>query len=946
MSGTMLNTGLAKAQNLEQDPTLVTGKLENGLSYVIKKHATPPGRASVWLHVNSGSLNETDKQRGIAHYLEHMAFNGSKNFKPGSVVPFFQELGLTFGQHQNAFTSFDQTTYQLALPNNKTETLDKGLLFMSDVAMRLALLPKEIDAERQIILEEKRSRMGAQQRVQEQIFKRIAPGSTFGERMPIGTEETVKGVMEPDFKDYYGTWYVPSNMTVIIVADMDEKTVAEHIKANFADGPKKPVPMNRPVGVKAATEPTAIVATDAELTNATVAIYRVRPPMGPATTQALARRNYINSLAMMAFDRRTSTHVREGTVSFQRGGGSIGDSAGALNEATVSAGGKPEKWREMLTDLCAEVARAKTFGFTDAELDLMKKEIISGLEQSVAMADTMPTQAIIGRINGDIAAGRPVRSSKQNLELANALLPTITTSELGEAFNAAFDPSGFVYVLQLPKRDDITIPSEAELLKLGAEAMKASVKEETVSATATTLLAKTPTPGTIAESQEHAATKITSAWLGNNIRVHHRFMDEQKSSVSVGITLIGGTIQETAANRGVTSAALTAWSRPATSTLTSTQINDLMTGKKVSVRGGAGGGGGRGGRGGGGGGDPDAVRLSVGGNPEELELGMQLAYLMLTDPKIEASALDQWKTRAKDGIDRQDKDVTARMAKVMASALYPPDEVRMQPLTKEQIDRITIEQAQAWLKKLIAECAIEVAIVGDIQRDRAMDLAKTYLGSLSKRTRVSPTTLASLRDIKRPRGARTASDELETQTDRAMVMSGFFGPDATDVAESRRMRMAARILSSRMIDQVREKEQLVYSIGASFRPGGSIKGYGMVTAAAPTDPAKVDRLVAKLSAMYDELAATGVTPEELEIAKKQMANTFDEQMKQPGYWSGVLDTMTFEATNLDDITGAPAAYQAMTADEIQAAVKRWHKPENMVSVVVKPKAGTAPAEKK
>ncbi len=224
-------------EKLPTDPALVTGRLPNGLRYIVRPHQNPQGRVSIWLHVASGSLNETDSTRGLAHYLEHMAFNGSTNFPPGSVVPFFQSLGLAFGRDQNAFTSFDQTTYQLALPGGGRDVVEKGMLFMSDVAMRLSLAPAAIDSERQVILEEKRARSSAQQRVQDQVYAQLAPESTVGRRLPIGTEPTIKSVAPADFHDYYTRWYVPSNMTVIVVGDTDPAMVVDVITKQFGGGP-------------------------------------------------------------------------------------------------------------------------------------------------------------------------------------------------------------------------------------------------------------------------------------------------------------------------------------------------------------------------------------------------------------------------------------------------------------------------------------------------------------------------------------------------------------------------------------------------------------------------------------------------------------------------------------------------------------------------------------
>ena len=238
---------------LPTDPALVTGRLANGLAYIIRQHKNPEGRVGIWLHVSSGSFNETEAQRGLAHYLEHMAFNGTTNFPPGSVVPFFQSLGMSFGSDQNAFTSFDQTTYTLMLPGGSREMVDKGLLYMSDVALRMSLDQTEIDSERQVILEEKRARAGARQRVQDQIYERLAPESTLGRRLPIGIEQTIQSVTRPDFQDYYSRWYVPSNMTVIVVGDTDPAMVADVIAQHFGGGRTVPHPTPRDAGVRPST---------------------------------------------------------------------------------------------------------------------------------------------------------------------------------------------------------------------------------------------------------------------------------------------------------------------------------------------------------------------------------------------------------------------------------------------------------------------------------------------------------------------------------------------------------------------------------------------------------------------------------------------------------------------------------------------------------------------
>src|SRR5947207_7889477 len=274
----------ASAEPLPNDPALVNGDLDNGLHYIVRKHSVPPVRATMSIHIHSGALNETDRQRGIAHYTEHMAFNGSENFKPGELVPFFQSLGMTFGRDQNAFTSFDQTTFQLSLPDTKPETLGKGLAFFGDVVGRLSLLPNEIDAERQIILEERRRGLSGRQRTNDYVMQHMFPGSLFGFREPIGTEETIKGVNQADFKDYYGKWYGAANATLMIVADADPQDVIKVIREKMSDLPKRDRPTPQDLCVRAYEKNFAVVASDSEIRSAEVRIVHVEPVHPPVTT--------------------------------------------------------------------------------------------------------------------------------------------------------------------------------------------------------------------------------------------------------------------------------------------------------------------------------------------------------------------------------------------------------------------------------------------------------------------------------------------------------------------------------------------------------------------------------------------------------------------------------------------------------------------------------------
>lgn len=914
--------GLAGAradEALPTDPAVTAGTLDNGLAYLVKSNRNPEGRAAIWLHVASGSLNETETTRGLAHYLEHMAFNGSANFPPGSVVPFFQSLGLTFGRDQNAFTSFDQTVYTLNLPDARPETLDKGMRFLADAAFRLSLPAPGIEGERQIVLEEKRARASARQRVREYIYERLAPESTLGRRLPIGTEATIRSVTRADFEEYYRRWYVPSNMTVLVVGDLAPADAVAEIRRHFGAAPAEPRPVPAPVGVQATPAPRAIVATDAELTRAEVSITRVEPPRPPTRTVAALRSDLVEEMATWILNRRLAREVAEGKVAFLDASASVQQWAGAIRTAALEASGKPEAWRAMLSGLGTALQRARLHGFSEREAAEARTALLARAEEGARAEATLPARTVLRHLNAAVAAREPVVSAAQYLELLRRLLPGITANEVSQAFAAGFDPARALFIAELPAGTDV--PAEGELLALGQAAVEVKPERLAEAERPTTLLATPPPGGAILTTREHPASGVVSTRLANGVKIHHRFMDQRKNEVRVVITLAGGTIQEDPASRGLTEAAALAWERPATSTLSSPAIRELMTGKKVRVRGEAG---------------EDTLNLVVSGDPADLETGLQLAYLLLTDPVVEAAALEQWKEKEIQRIAARKQEAWGVLGDALAAAFYPPREARLKPLTADEIRAVTREGAQAWLRRLLV-APMEVGVVGDVDRAAAFALAARYLGSLPPRPLIDHTTLADLRTVARTRGPIADARTVEAAAPQAAVLAGFFAADATNLPDVRRLNVAARVLSNRMLKSIREEKQLVYSIGAASRPARVYPGFGTFYAQAPTDPAKTAALTAAVEEMFTAFAAEGPTAEEMEVARRQVLNALDEAMRTPDFWIARLAQLDYRATDLADLLDARRQYTVMTAAEVREAFARYNTPAARFRFVVTPR---------
>jgi len=272
-----------------------------------------------------------------------------------------------------------------------------------------------------------------------------------------------------------------------------------------------------------------------------------------------------------------------------------------------------------------------------------------------------------------------------------------------------------------------------------------------------------------------------------------------------------------------------------------------------------------------------------------------------------------------------------------AAAIYPPVETRTKSLTAEQVRALTLPAAQAWLRRLITDAPVEVAVVGDIEREAATRLVTRYLGALPARPRIGDKTLTSLRTIARPAGAINIAESVVVLTPQAAVMSGFFGADLRDVRDTRLLNMAARILTTRMTKTIREERQLVYSIGASSDPATVYPGFGFFSATAPTEPAKAQELAATVDTMYGDFAKEGPTPEELTVAKKQTATLLDEVFKTPDFWRSRLATLDYRGLTLDDLLDAPAQYERFTGQELQEAFVRYNRPETRFRFIITPR---------
>ncbi|MHC4408841.1 MAG: M16 family metallopeptidase, partial [Planctomycetota bacterium] len=692
---------------LPVDPQITHGEMPNGMRYWIRPNKTPAGKVSIMMHVHSGSLNEAEDQRGLAHFLEHMAFNGSEHFPPGEMVKFFESLGMRFGQHQNAFTGFDQTTYMMHLPDTKKETLDKVFLYFADVGWRLKLLPEEIEKERGVILEEARTRKGSNQRIMEKAMPIFIPGSRLPDRMPIGLESVVKEAEQDRFLAYYNKWYRPENTTMVVVGDIDPAAMKARIEGSFADWKRaESKAKDAEPGIVPHDGLRAAVITDPELTQTRIGLGAISPKRSSKTVGDF-RRGLVDSIGLWIVNRRLRQRIQKGEAPYQGASVSNGDFLNACHSTDIDASGDPAKWQEMLTAVLTEVRKATVHGFTDSEVELARKTILSGAEQAAQAAPTTNTTALVMALNTAVTAGRMPMSPAQGLALTQQLLPGIGSAEAAAAFRGNFPLDRGVVMATMPEKG-VKLPSDAELLAVAKKAIATEVEKATEEKGGATLLAKLPEPVKPVSTSLDEGLGIETVIFANGARVHFRTMDFRKDAVMVMVRFVGGGLDETAETAQYTGVAALAFSprSAATKRLSSSQLSDLMTGKKVGF-----------------GGAPvdEGLGFSVGGSPEDLEFGLQVMYALLTEPKIEKASFDRWKTRTGMMLPEMEKRSGFQATQAVVDMLSANDP-RVGRMTPARLAAIELAPVQAWLETILATAPIEVAFVGDMPRDRMVEL--------------------------------------------------------------------------------------------------------------------------------------------------------------------------------------------------------------------------------
>lgn len=910
----------AAPSGLVADPALVVGQLPNGLRYALRANPEPRERASLRLVVAAGSFHETEAQLGLAHFLEHMAFNGSTHYPPGTLIEFFQRMGMNFGGHTNAYTSFDRTVYMLELPNTKPETLAEGFRVLADYAGGLLLEPAEIERERGVILAEKLSRDSADYRSAVASYGFYYAGTLLPDRLPIGTEQIIKSATRPDFADFYDTWYRPERLAVIAVGDLAPSVVEKQLRDAFAPlagrAPAHPAP---DLGSPAPDAPLFGHHFEPEASATTIGLQVVRPAANLPDTAEKRLRELPRDLAYAILNRRLAELAKAEDAPFVRA--SVGDNSfpGIFDGASLSLVARPGQWIETLRVGENELRRALRFGFTASELREAVADFRNALEQAVKTDSTQRSSDRANTLVESFLEGVIPTTPAADLALYGPALDALPPTDAHEALKAAWSGEQGRRV-GVFGNTDLGAPADATTAIAAAYAAAESAEvappaERTDSAWAYEDFGPA---GEIAERREIADLEITQIVFANGARLNLKRTDFEAGVVSLRARVGTGQLTEPRDQPGLAFFAGAAFTAAGLGQHSADELRRILAGRNVGVGLRV---------------ADDAVELTGQTTPADLVLQLQLLAAHLADPGWRAEGelmarrqLDPFYSRL---LTQPNGPLRLDVPRLLASG-----DTRFGMPTRDEVMARTLAKLRAWLGPQLAAGPLELSLVGDLDVESAIAAAAATIGALPPRE-----PKPALEELRRVAVPAPGDHTLRYSGSIAKNLLAVYWPttDARDVRVARRLNLLASVLDDRLRAAVREKLGGSYSPYAASAPSDTYREHGYLFAHITTDPSEMPRVREAVLEAAADLAAKGLNDDELNRARLPLLTTLREARRNNAYWLGsVLGASQEQPQRLDWARSFLADHEAVTREELNTLAREYLDPARALRILIAP----------
>ena len=910
--------------DLSPDPAVIFGGLDNGLRYVLMKNRRPEERVSVHLYVHAGSMNETEDQRGLAHFLEHMLFNGSTHFPPGELVRYFQSIGMQFGNDANAHTGFDETVYDLILPTGNRESLQQGLLVMGDYAMGALLLEEEVKRESKVILAEMRSRDSAGYRTLKATLQFEFPDALISQRMPIGRADVIRQASRRQLKAFYDAWYRPDNMVLVMVGDFDpslaERLIAERFGDFQARAPRPAIPAAGHIDHKGLQ---VFYHHEPEAGGTTVGIETVRADPPHADSLARQRREMLADLADRIVQNRLDARLKSPDAPFTDAAVGSGTYLSRIRYAEISADSNSGQWRPTLSVIEQELRRARLFGFTAAELDRVRKDTLKMLSDAVREAPTRDSTALARGIIRDLANNRVIQSPAQEQAQLAPLIEAATPAAVHQAFLSHWpDDQRLVLVTG---RAEIAKASPAAGRRLIRAAFLASaatvVKPPAVRAGAVFPYLPPPSDsGTVASREVLGDLGITRIRFANGVCLNVKRTEFKTNEVLVNLILGHGISAEPQNRPGLSRLAEATVAESALGGMDSDQLERALAGRSTTVDFSV---------------QETHLAFAARSVSGELELMLQLLYAHLTDPGLRDDALTLARERLHQAYRSARRSVEGMM-RMEGLRLLAGGDSRFGMPAFDRIGEIGLAQIRAWLVPQLDHAPLELSVVGDVDVQAVIELTRRYLGSLPPR---GPDPGNPRRDLPRLPTGTVSRIKVDTQIPKALVVAAWRTDDFWDIHRTRRLSVLADVFSERLRERIREKLGAAYSPYAFNRSSRAYPGYGVFQAYITVAPEQSDAVLAEVRAIAADLAASGVAADELKRAIDPIRTSIKESRQTNGYWlNSVMTGSTRHPQQLAWARSFLADFAAVTREEISTLAAAYLTEKRAAAIIVEPRA--------
>ncbi|HOP02851.1 MAG TPA: insulinase family protein [Tenuifilaceae bacterium] len=904
---------------LPTDPKVIIGELENGMRYYIRKNNEPKERAEFYIVHNVGAMMEDDDQNGLAHFTEHMAFNGTENFPKKGVLEFLENIGVKFGHNVNAYTAHDETAYNLSnVPLTREGIIDSALLVLHDWSSYIAFEDEEIDAERGVIHEEWRTRRTADWRLMQKKFKALFYGSKYAERDVIGDINIIDNFEHSVIRRFYHDWYRPDLQAIIIVGDFDPQMMEAKVKERFSKIPTRENVQPRPsFEVPAHKEPIIDFFTDKELSRTTVEVY-YKHPVVPADQKNLGyyRNLLIENLYYKMINARFNELTQKDNAPFVFAYNYYGNIVRTMAAYALVGIAKENESKTTLKGLLEENYRVLQHGFTQTELDRAKAELLRSIENNFKEKDKVKNQKLIREMMSHFTENEPMPGIEFEYMFSQSLFPSITLNDVNVKAKQWITDESMVFFISAPEKDAASLPSKDDVLKMYNEVKSSTLEAYVDNVSTEPLITDLPDKGKV-EKETSNETFATTEWeLSNGVKVIVKPTDFKEDEVMLSAYSPGGyslvddkdvptaqMVSNTAIMSGISS-----FSR--------VDLEKMLAGKIVSVNPYIG---------------ENEEGFSGSCSPNDLETMLQMVHLYFTKPRFDETAFNAYISRIQ-AILQNASSNPQMIFRDSISYITSNRNYRERPFNLELIKEIDFSKMESIYKNRFADASdFTFIILGNVNSEELKPMVETYLGSLPS---INRKETWKDNNIRFPKGENKYPFTFNMQVPKSSCFIAYNSNVDYNLENMLFTSAIEHVLGLRYTESIREKEGGTYGVSARINLSKTPENTANVNIFFDTDPEKATHLVGLVHEEFQKIINEGPTELDLNKAREYFLKTRQERLRENRFWANAI--REYYQNNIDVLSGYEDMVKKLSTSSVQKAAKDFFTKTNMVEIVMSP----------